>query len=60
MKPKSIFASRTFWLNILGTATAIATSGIIPPKYSMPAMAVANIGIRLITNQPASIVPPAE
>jgi hypothetical protein len=55
---KSIFASKTFWLNLLGGAISIGASGIIPPKYSMPTMAVANIGMRLLTNQAAYVVPP--
>lgn len=50
---KSLFASKTFWLNILGGA--IAVSQIVPPKYSMPIMAVSNIGMRLLTNQPVTI-----
>ena len=56
--PKSIFASKTFWLNVLGGAISIAASGVIPPKYSMPTMAVANIGMRLITSQPVTVLPP--
>ena len=55
---KSIFASKTFWLNLLGGAVAVAQ--VIPPKYSVPTLAVANIGMRLITNQVTYILPPAE
>ena len=50
---KSIFASKTFWLNVLGIATAYA--GVLPPKYAAPTLAVANIAVRLITSQGASI-----
>lgn len=55
---KSIFASKTFWLNLLGGAISIGASGVIPPKYSMPTMAVANIAVRLLTNQGAFLIPP--
>lgn len=52
---KSIFKSKTFWFNVLGGAISIAQ--IVPPKYSMPIMVVSNIGLRMITNQPVSILP---
>lgn len=55
---KSIFASKTFWLNLLGGAVAVAQ--VIPPKYSMPTLAIANIGMRLITEQGVYVVPPAK
>ncbi len=54
---KSIFASKTFWVNALGgiaTTSGLAT-GYIPPKYA-PAVvatgAIANVLLRLLTNQP--------
>lgn len=52
---KSLFVSKTFWLNVLGIAVSV--SGYVPPKYGMPVMAVANIGVRLLTNQPVSLLP---
>lgn len=55
---KSIFASKTFWLNILGGA--IAVSQIVPPKYSMPIMAISNIGMRLLTNQSVTVGNPQQ
>jgi hypothetical protein len=55
MEAKNILKSKTFWLNLLGGAISIGASGIIPPKYSMPVMAAANIGVRLITNQPVTL-----
>lgn len=54
MDKKSIFKSKTFWLNILGLAATV--SGVLPPKYAMPVMAISNIGMRLITNQPVGLV----
>jgi len=47
---KSLFTSKTFWLNILGLAANVA--GFVPPKYGMPALAVLNILTRLVTDQP--------
>jgi hypothetical protein len=48
MNIKSIFASKTFWLNVAGTA--LTYGGALPPKYSIPVMAVANIANRFLTN----------
>jgi hypothetical protein len=54
---KSIFASKTFWVNVLGgiaSGSALAT-GYLPPKYApavVSAGAIANILLRFATNQP--------
>ena len=58
MDTKHLFASKTFWLNILGLATTVG--GLLPQKYAVPVLAIANIGLRLITNQPVGIFPVAE
>ena len=50
---KSIFASKTFWLNLLGFATAYAE--ILPPKYGLPVLAGANIVNRFLTTTGVSI-----
>jgi hypothetical protein len=55
MDPKSLLASKTFWMNLLGLG--ITLSGILPQKWGMPLLAVANIGMRLISNQPVNIFP---
>lgn len=52
---KHILLSKTFWLNLAGIAASYG--GFLPPKYSVPVLAVANIGVRLLTNQPVSILP---
>ena len=51
---KSILKSKSFWLNVLGGAAAYG--GLLPPKYATPVMAVANIGVRFLTNQPVSLL----
>jgi hypothetical protein len=57
MMGKSIFASKTFWINALGgiASTSALATGYIPPKYAPVVVgtgAIANILLRLITNQP--------
>lgn len=58
MQPKSIFASKTFWLNLLGTAVSLSLEygNVLPMKYSVPVLAVANIINRFFTSQPVSIL----
>ena len=51
---KSIFKSKTFWLNILSGVGVI--TGLIPANpYTMAISAVANVILRTVTNQPVSI-----
>lgn len=52
---KNILQSRTFWLNVLGIAVIVAK--VIPPEYGGPALAIANIGVRMLTNQPVTVLP---
>lgn len=56
--PKSIFASKTFWLNVLGTAAtlAAAAANVLPPQYSVIALGVANILNRFLTKQPVTLI----
>jgi hypothetical protein len=54
---KSIFASKTFWFNALSTAFTLG--GVLPPKYAAVIVPVANVGLRLLTNQAVSILPPS-
>ena len=59
MKPKSLFVSKSFWLNVLG-AGAMALPGLpVDPHTLGYIMAALNVGNRLLTNGPASILPPA-
>lgn len=52
---KHLVSSKTFWANILGLALTIG--GLLPEKWALPVMTVANIGLRLISNQPVNIFP---
>lgn len=53
MKP--FYLSRTLWFNVL-TLAVMAGSGQlgipIPPNVAIPVVTIANIALRLITNQP--------
>lgn len=51
---KSIFKSKTFWVNLLGGIAAV--TGFIPANpYTLAAGAVANIILRMITNTAVSV-----
>ena len=55
---KSLFKSKAFWLNVLGTATIYsdALASILPPKYAIVVLGVLNILTRLITDQPVHVM----
>lgn len=60
MNAKSIFLSKTFWVNVITVFVSIAgyASGMVPPEWQaflLPAVAIANIVLRAITNQPVTI-----
>lgn len=51
---KSLFASKTFWFNVLSAVVTIA--GIIPANpVTTGIIAVGNVVLRLVTNQPVSV-----
>ena len=52
---KNILKSKTFWVNALTLAGTVG--GYLPTKYAAPTLAIANIGLRLITSQPVSVLP---
>jgi hypothetical protein len=56
---KSIFASKTFWLNVAGIIATVAggAAGILPPQYAAIAMGVANILNRFLTVKPVTLLP---
>jgi hypothetical protein len=55
MDRKHLLLSKTFWLNVVGFAATVG--GILPQKWAVPVLTIANIGNRLLTNQPVSLFP---
>ena len=53
---KSLFVSKTFWMNMMMAVVAVAGSGAVPAKYSVPAIAIANIMLRLISSGGVSVL----
>lgn len=58
---RSIFQTRTFWLNLLGGIVTIAgiLSGVLPPKYAAIAVAVQNslnVWVRLLTTDRVTVL----
>lgn len=58
MDAKHLVASKTFWVNLFGLALTVAD--VLPQKWSLPVLAVANIGIRLVTDQPVRLFPASD
>jgi hypothetical protein len=53
--PKSIFKSRTFWVNVATTAVALGSGGLgftMAPRIAIPMLAGANILLRFLTTEP--------
>ena len=52
---KSIFASKTFWFNVL--TAGVELTGVLPLPAGTVALiaAVANIGLRFLSSQPVSL-----
>ena len=46
---KTLFASKTFWANVLALAAHYAVD--LPPKYAVPVLAVVNIALRYVTSE---------
>lgn len=58
MDSKSIFASKTFWFNVLSLAVVAGSGSLgvtIPPKVAVPLVTIGNLGLRWLTNQPVSL-----
>jgi hypothetical protein len=58
---KSIFASKTFWVNALTLAATIlgSLSGVLPPEaapYVAGVLSVVNIMLRVVTDSPVKII----
>ena len=47
---KSLLKSKTFWVNVVGLALQV--SGLVDPKYRVPAMAILNVILRALMSEP--------
>ena len=54
--PKSVFASKTFWLNVLAVAASAAAPQVAAanPHVAVAAVGIANLILRLFTSQPVT------
>lgn len=62
-QPKAVWASKTFWLNVLGAVALLLNGGLgtlLPPAYLELALAALNIGNRFLTDRPVSLFGPIE
>ena len=55
---KSLFTSKTFWINALMVANQVVGAVPMPPEYAAIVIAVVNLGLRLVTTQPVHLVSP--
>ncbi len=55
MKPKNLFKSKTFWMQVLSIAAAV--SGVIPlaPETTAIVVGLINIALRAVTKTPVHI-----
>jgi len=59
MPTKSIFQSKTFWVNVLGAAAQLVNSGLlqaVDPAVLVIVQAVLNLAVRFVTDTPVSII----
>lgn len=56
-KMKSIFKSKTFWVNVLGGVTTVLSTLPLTSKAVVIGGAVVNIVLRILTTQPVSVLP---
>ena len=55
MKPKSLFSSRTFYMQLL--SICVAVSGVVPlaPETAAVIVGLLNIGLRIVTKDPVRV-----
>jgi hypothetical protein len=55
---KSIFKSKTFWFNVLGTAATVLVNAanVLPPQYSVIALGIGNLILRFVTKTPVTLI----
>lgn len=52
---KAFWKSKTMWFNVLSAVVMVGSGSLgvqIDPHYAVPAVAIGNMGLRMITNQP--------
>lgn len=54
---KSLFASKTFWFNIVTAAVELSGVLPIPPGVAAAVVGIGNVVIRLLTDQPVHVLP---
>lgn len=55
---KTIFKSKTFWVNVLGVAAAAVAGqyGVtVPVQYAVPLGGAINVALRFLATQPVSV-----
>ena len=55
---KSIFQSKTFWVNVLGAGAAVLNGPLgadVPPEALAAIVAALNIAVRFVTSEPVSL-----
>jgi len=55
---KSLFASKTLWVNVLMVANQIVGAVPLQPEYAAVLIALVNLGLRMVTTQPVHLVTP--
>ena len=53
---KSLFASKTFWFQVLTAAASLLGVVPLPPEYVAVGVAVINVLLRLVSDRPVHIV----
>lgn len=52
---KHLLMSKTFWANMLMMVLTVAD--VLPPKYAAVVIPLANVGLRLVSSTPLTLLP---
>lgn len=55
---KSVFRSRTFWVNVVTALVAVVSGALgvpVPSEYAVPIIAACNVILRLLTSDPVHV-----
>lgn len=55
MKPKNLFKSKTFWMQVLSIAAAVSGVIPLPPETTAIVVGLINIALRAVTKTPVHI-----